>query len=71
MSDEAEYAAMAHKDWLAHRSADMDPEGGFEEVFGRLPDVEALKAAFYDLRVPYRDYTKGGPEWCREVEGNA
>ena len=71
MSAEQESAEFAAKRWREHGKADLDPEGGFEEVHGRYPDVTKLQAAYKSEGAPYRDYSRDGMAWLREVEATA
>lgn len=69
MSDDAEwqFAKWAADLWRTKGKALLDPDGSFEEQYGRAPSA-AIEKHFAEQRVPYRDYSKGGPEWVREAE---
>lgn len=49
------------------REALLDPDGAFEETYGRVPTV-AIERWFKEYGVPYRDYGRDGMAWLREVE---
>ncbi len=67
MSDETTFAESAATAWFDRGRAYVDPDGSFEEVYGRAADSKAIEAAFAAQGVPYRNYDVGGEEWLRSV----
>lgn len=67
--EERQFARRAAEMWREKGRTDLDPEGSFEETYGRQPDFALLERAFVEEGAPYRDYGMYGPEWQRKTEG--